>query len=36
VTPGPGYALNFQTSEARWAERQDLREAFEAGFTIPD
>ena len=36
VTPGPGYALNFQTAESRWAERQDLREAFEAGFTIPD
>jgi hypothetical protein len=36
VTPGPGYALNFQTAESRWAESQDVREAFEAGFTIPD
>ena len=36
VTSGPGYALNFQTAESRWAESQDVREAFEAGFTIPD
>jgi hypothetical protein len=36
VTPGPGYALNFQTAESRWGASQGIRQAFEAGFTIPD
>ncbi|HSH23354.1 MAG TPA: hypothetical protein VK975_04745, partial [Acidimicrobiales bacterium] len=35
VTDDYGFALNFQTAEARWDDRQDLRRAFEAGFEIP-
>jgi len=30
-----GFALNFQTTAERWDELQDVREAFDAGFTIP-
>ena len=34
VTPGRGYALNFQTEASRWEDRQDIREAFESSFRI--
>ena len=34
VTPGRGYALNFQTGASRWEDRQDIREAFESSFRI--
>jgi len=30
-----GYALNFQAPAGRWDELQSIRQAFEAGFTIP-
>ena len=30
-----GFALNFQAPAGRWDELQDIRDAFEAGFTIP-
>lgn len=30
-----GYALNFQAPAGRWDGLQSVREAFEAGFTIP-
>jgi hypothetical protein len=30
-----GYALNFQAPAGRWDELEGVREAFEAGFTIP-
>ncbi len=30
-----GYALNFQAPAGRWDELEEVREAFEAGFTIP-
>jgi hypothetical protein len=36
VTPGRGFALNFQTVEGRWDDRQDVREAFESGFRLTD
>ncbi len=36
VTDTLGFALNFQTGEARWDERQDIRRAFEAGFRLAD
>ncbi|MDP8955011.1 MAG: serine/threonine protein kinase, partial [Actinomycetota bacterium] len=29
-----GFALNFQTGEARWEDRQSIRRAFEAGFRL--
>lgn len=32
VTPGRGFALNFQTAEERWADRQAIRQAFETSF----
>ena len=35
VTDDYGFALNFQTAEERWDERQDLRRAFEAAFVLP-
>ncbi|HEV2071566.1 MAG TPA: serine/threonine-protein kinase, partial [Acidimicrobiales bacterium] len=34
VTPDRGYALNFQTAEGRWDDRQDIRDAFESAFRI--
>ncbi len=34
VTPGRGFALNFQTIEDRWDDRQDIRDAFESGFRL--
>lgn len=34
VTDSSGYALNFQTAAERWDERQDIRRAFEAGFSL--
>lgn len=36
VTPGIGFALNFQTSASAWDGTADLRRGFEAGFTVPD
>lgn len=30
-----GFALNFQAPAGRWDDLQDVREAFEDGFTIP-
>jgi hypothetical protein len=30
-----GFALNFQTSEGRWAGQQGVRAALEAGFRPP-
>ncbi len=35
ITGDYGFALNFQTGVQRWDERQDVRRAFEAGFTPP-
>lgn len=35
VTPGRGYALNFQTSAGAWSGAQGVRQAFEAGFAVP-
>ncbi len=35
VTDDYGFALNFQTAEERWDDRQGLRRAFEAGFDVP-
>ncbi len=35
ITPGTGFALNFQTSIDAWEARADVRRAFEAGFTAP-
>ncbi len=34
VTPDRGYALNFQTIEGRWDDRQDIRDAFKSGFRL--
>jgi hypothetical protein len=34
VTDSLGFALNFQTDEARWDDRQAIRRAFEAGFRL--
>ncbi len=34
VTDSLGFALNFQTGEDRWDDRQDIRQAFEAGFRL--
>ncbi|CAN5726516.1 hypothetical protein BH24ACT2_BH24ACT2_18510 [soil metagenome] len=34
VTPDRGFALNFQTIEGRWDDRQDIRDAFESGFRV--
>ncbi|HEV2809511.1 MAG TPA: serine/threonine-protein kinase [Acidimicrobiales bacterium] len=34
VTPNRGYALNFQTAEGRWDDRQTIRDAFESAFRI--
>lgn len=34
VTPDRGYALNFQTAEGRWDDRQDIRDGFESSFRI--
>ncbi len=34
VTDDLGFALNFQTDEDRWDDRQDVRRAFEAGFRL--
>ena len=31
-----GFALNFQTSQARWEDRQGIRAAFEAAFRPPE
>ncbi len=35
VTDDYGFALNFQTAEERWNDRQGIRRAFEAGFKVP-
>ena len=34
VTPDRGYALNFQTAEGRWDDRQAIRDAFESSFRV--
>ncbi len=35
VTDDYGFALNFQTAEERWEDRQGVRRAFEASFAAP-